>query len=386
MIGRNKKNSHGAVLLLVLGMLMVLSIIVSLFLNDVMRDTFMRIQLQGKDVLRHHAYNVLESLMGRLEHDTLCDNTINFQYFSLTNLPTNLPESIKINVSLTDESGKIPLNHTTQKKLKALFCLFGDHWDGQAFMQEYWKWLSRKDASVNLIEENHWPLQNKRIIQARTKIDETSKNETENKIKFPKMLLSYDQLREIDKFRAFFFDEKGQPNQHMERLKACSSLWNTGKVNINSASKEVLDILSKNFPLDLDKIENHLGLTETSANNPQLYKSLQEMNELGHANFTLTAKKEDISTNKKENASNAKRTTVTQEQATSYLTVQPHTICACISIEEADLSFQLNALIEISVSESPIYKKQLTNQQKNSSINKMGCVAASVRSLKENFL
>ena len=63
MISGSKKSIRGAVLLLVLGMLMILSTIVSLFLNDVMRDTFMRIQLQGKDTLRHHAYNALETLI-----------------------------------------------------------------------------------------------------------------------------------------------------------------------------------------------------------------------------------------------------------------------------------------------------------------------------------
>ena len=371
MIRGSKNPICGAVLILVLGMLMVLSTIVSLFLNDVMRDTFMRVQLQGKDALRHHAYNALDALIGHLEHAAVCHNTIDVKHFSLPNLQAVLPESIKIRVSLIDESGKIPLNNTTQKRLKALFCLFGDLWDGQTLMREYWQWLSRKDNASNLIDVNQWEVQDKRRIHARTSVSDTSKDKPENKIKFPKVLLSYDQLREIDKFREFFFDEKGHPNDRMERLKACSSLWNTGAVNINSANKDVLEALSKNFSLDLDKIESHLGLTEESAKNPQRYKSLREMDELGHANLVLSHQKQD----------NDQKTP--QKEAISYLTVRPHTLMAYILVNEADVSFQLNALLEIEDNDP---KDGLTKQRKNHSIIRGGHCSVVVRSLSENFL
>lgn len=375
MISGSKNSLRGAVLILVLGMLMILSTIVSLFLNDVMRDTFMRIQLQGKDTLRHHAYNALDMIISQLEHTVVCNNTIDVKHFLLPELKDVLPESVNIQVNLIDESGKIPLNNTTQKRLKALFCLFGDIWDGQALMHEYWQWLSRKEDASNVIEENEWKVQNKRRIQARSEVGESTKDKPENKIKFPKVLLSYDQLREIDKFRTFFFDEKGQPNEKMERLKACSSLWNTGKVNINSANKDVLEALSKNFFLDLDKMENYLGLTEETAKNPQRYKSLRELNELGHANLVLNKQKQ--SKEKKE----SEEKSIPQEDALSYLTVQPHTIATRILVEEADISFQLNVLLEISVP-----KNSLTKQRKNRLIEEEGQVDVIVKSVCENFL
>ena len=373
----NKEPIRGAVLILVLGMLMVLSTIVSLFLNDVMRDTFMRIQLNGKDTLRYHAYNVLDALIGHLEHAVVCHKTIDVKNFSLPSLQTLLPESIKIQVNLIDESGKIPLNQTTQSRLKALFCIFGDLWDGETLMREYWQWLSRKDNASNLIDINQWEVQDKQRIHARTSVSDDSKDKPENKIKFPKVLLSYDQLREIDKFREFFFDEKGQPNDKMERLKACSSLWNTGAVNINSANKDVLEALSKNFSLDLDKIENYLGLAEGSEKNPQKYKSLHEMNELGHADFVLNPQKQS------KEQTIAPQKIPKKEKATSYLTVQPHTIAAHILLEEADISFQLNVLLEIENMTSP---NGLTNRQKNPLIETGGCCNVVVKSLAENFL
>jgi hypothetical protein len=355
---------------------MVLSTIVSLFLNDVMRDTFMRIQLQGKDALRHHAYNALDALIGHLEHAVICDQIIDIKRFSLPSLQAALPESIKIQVNLVDESGKIPLNNTTQQRLKALFCLFGDLWDGQTLMREYWQWLSRKDSASNLIDLNQWEVQDKRRIHARTSVSEASKDKPDNKVKFPKILLSYDQLREIDKFREFFFDEKGQPNDKMERLKACSSLWNTGAVNINSANKDVLEVLSKSFFLDLDKIENHLGLTEESAKNPQRYKSLREMNELGHANLTLNRQKQNNETKASTKESFQK------EDALSYLTIQPHTLKARILVEEADVSFQLNALLEIEATS----KESLTKRSKNHLIDMKGRCSVVIKSVSENFL
>lgn len=375
MIRGNKRPIGGAVLILVLGMLMILSTIVSLFLNDVMQNTFMRIQLQGKDVLQHHAYNALDTLIGCLEHETVCNNIIDVNKFSLPKFSDSLPESIKIQVKLTDESGKIPLNHTTQKRLKALFCLFGDLWDGQALMREYWQWLSRKDSAAELVEKDLWQIQNRRRIQTRPQTDESTQNNPTNKIKFPKNLLSYAQLGEIDKFRAFFFDDKGLPNDKMERLKACSSLWNTGTININSANKDVLEALSKNFSLDLDKIENYLGLTEESSKHPQRYKSLKEINELGHANLVLNSKK------KSNTAKESDPKAAPQESATTYLTVQPHTIAAHILVEEADVSFQLNALLEITNSED-----SLTKGQKSRLIGGKGRHNVIVRSVSRYFL
>ena len=163
----------------------------------------------------------------------------------------------------------------------------------------------------------------------------------------------------------------------MERLKACSSLWNTGKVNINSVNKDVLEALSKNFFLDLDKMENYLGLTEETAKNPQRYKSLRELNELGHANLTLNKKKQNNEKKESEGKS------IPQEDALAYLAVQPHTLDARILVEEADISFQLNVVLEIVCSGQ---KDNLTKSSKNHLMGKKGLFDVTLRSISENFL
>lgn len=372
----DRAKHRGAVLIMVLGMLMLMSIIVSLFLNDIMEDAYFKIQLNGSTQLRHQAYNALNYVTSYIEQCVTNSLRIDFSKAGSKEIKLNGLENVKIYVQLTDESGKIPLNKKVKlQELKPLFCLFGDIWDGQMLAQSYLNWLNRKAVESQLIELDGWPSNNKKQKSTQRQQDSVQKQQEDkkesptNKIIFPRDLNVYAQLKEIDKFREMFFDEKGNPNEKMERLKNCSTLFNVGKININSANKDVLEALSKNFQLDLDQMENYLGLSEYNKSEPKFYQSLKEINTLGHGHLNLGSAKEQ-----------SNQTTVQGKQekdCRGTLSVESSIVSTTITVQEADTSFVLNVIL---VCDKPI----LTKAKKGASISNTTTVQ--VKSLTENYL
>lgn len=358
----NNRNEHkGAVLIMVLGMLMVMAIIVSLFLNDIMEESYLRIQLNGKTHLRHQAYNALNYVISYI--DQCLNNSLRIDFSKIGNKEIKLKgfEAIKTYVQFTDESGKIPLNKvkSNQRNLKSLFCLFGDIWDGQMLAQSYLNWSNRKSVDSQLIEQDKWLLSNKKQKTVQKQQDD-KKEAPANKITFPRNLNVYAQLKEIDKFREMFFDEKGNPNEKMERLKKCSSLYNVDKININAVNKDVLEVLSKNFSLDLDQMENYLGLSEYSKTEPKFYKSLKEINTLGHGHLSFETKTDQ-----------GKQ----QIDCRDTLSVEPSFISVIITVQEADTSFVLKTILFCD-------KPNLTKSNKNVNITD---IKVRIKSLAENY-
>ena len=71
-----KHKTKGAVLIFVLGMLMALSGLVSVFISSVIQDVLLKFQIQGKGDLKHHAENAFNAVWCGLEDalrkDKLC--------------------------------------------------------------------------------------------------------------------------------------------------------------------------------------------------------------------------------------------------------------------------------------------------------------------------
>ena len=357
----HRDKQKGAILLMVLGMLVLMSFIVSLFLNEIMEDAYLRIQLNGKTQLRHQAYNALNYIISYIEQCFNISQHIDFNTLKEKEIKLKGDTSIKTYVKLIDESGKIPLNKgsVSLRDLKPLFCLFGDIWDGQMLTQAYQHWLQRKPIESKLIEKDDWSLDVKK--QKNPEENPQEEQKTINKILFPSNLNTYTQLNEIDKFRTMFFDEKGNPNEKMERLMHCSSLYNVEKININSANKDILDVLSKNFSLDLDQMENYLGLSKDHKEAPKFYRSLKEINTLGHGNLSFETKQ----------GNNMK-----QKDCRDTLSVETTIVSITITVQEADTSFVLTAVLDYD-------KQKLTKEKKNGSIYN---AEFQIKSLIENYL
>ncbi len=334
-----KNRRQGAILILVLGMLMLMSIIVSLFLSDVMRDSFLKIQLSGKETLRHEAYNILSAVKCQLEQKLSREGILEKNYDLLKEIKVDLPESMNVTVVVQDESGKIPLNDPNQKMLKALFCLFVDIWDAQKLTQDYWQWYHQKPIHSRMIECEGYRTKtnlskNKEVKTVKSDEKKTAENLNQGP-QFTYALGSYDQLKDISSFKAVFFDEKGVGNSKLDRLIACTTLLGGYPVNINSASKDVLEVMGKNFALDLDRVEQHLGLSENSKEKPKIYKDLKEINSQGHGALTLEKKDSDAAKN--------------QLDVRMFLGTSPRIVSVKIMLREADASFCLSSIFTLTI-------------------------------------
>ena len=364
------KRISGSILVMVLGILMILSVIVTSFLKNLSQEMQLKLQLEGKPDLRHEAYNALEVVRCQLEQ-MLANNDDPQKAASVQRM--RLPGTVKAEVTIIDESGKIPLNHSDEKQLIDLFRLFGDMWEAKALAQEYTKWLKEKPVVCTLIDKN--PLSTATSDDGKSKnkkekekkeddetSDESSEDEGGEKKKsddagkptFPKGLNNYLQLAEINKFRALFFDKEGKPNKQLKRLAACTSLYSDWPININAASRDVLAVVGKRVSLDADAVLQHLGVGEKNPKEKHRYKSLQEIDALGHGH---TASSSEDGEGKKKGS------------AEKILTTKPTLLTVKLSLKDGGISFALQARFKVC-------------EGKSSSKGKKG-VAASVLSVVE---
>lgn len=341
-----KSRLSGSILVMVLGILMILSVIVTSFLQNLSREMQLKLQLEGKTDLRHEAYNALEVVRCQLEQ-LLTNNDDPQKATSVQRM--RLPSTVKAEVVIIDESGKIPLNHSDEKQLTDLFRLFGDMWEAKALAQEYTKWLKEKPVVCTLIDRN--PLaaggkeKSKKDKDKEEKKDdeETSdeggdgeekkkKSDDAGKPTFPKGLNDYLQLREINKFRTLFFDKEGKPNKQLKRLAACTSLYSDWPININAVSRDVLSVVGKRVSLDADAVLQHLGVDQKNAKEKHRYKNLQEIDALGHGHTSASSE-----------SGEGKK----QGGAEKILTTRSKLLTVSLSLKDGGVSFVLQARFKV---------------------------------------
>jgi len=343
------KRISGSILVMVLGILMILSVIVTSFLKNLSQEMQLKLQLEGKPDLRHEAYNALEVVRCQLEQ-MLANNDDPQKAASVQRM--RLPSAVKAEVAIIDESGKIPLNHSDEKQLTDLFRLFGDMWEAKALAQEYTKWLKEKPVVCTLIDKN--PLaaatsdggkEKSKKDKEEKKDDEDTSDENDNdaegkkksddagKPTFPKGLNNYLQLAEINKFRALFFDKEGKPNKQLKRLAACTSLYSDWPININAVSRDALAVVGKRVSLDADAVLQHLGVDQKNAKEKHRYKNLQEIEALGHGQ--LGGGGEGSEDKKKKGG------------AEKILTTKPTLLTVRLSLKDGGISFVLQAQFKV---------------------------------------
>ena len=341
------KRISGSILVMVLGVLMILSVIVTSFLQNLSQEMQLKLQLEGKSDLRHEAYNVLEVVRCQLEQ-MLANNDDPQKAASVQRM--RLSKDIKAEVTIIDESGKIPLNHSDEKQLIDLFRLFGDMWEAKALAQEYTKWLKEKPVVCTLIDKNPLAAASSDDGKEKSKKNKEEKKEDKDasdeksdgegekkkadagKPTFPKGLNDYLQLREINKFRALFFDKEGKPNKQLKRLAACTSLYSDWPININAVSRDVLSVVGKRVSLDADAVLQHLGVGQKDAKEKHRYKNLQEIDALGHGHTAASSESDE---GKK------------KEGAEKILTTKPTLLTLKLFLKEGDISFVLQARLKV---------------------------------------
>jgi hypothetical protein len=194
---------------------------------------------------------------------------------------------------------------------------------------------------------------------------------------FSTHLQSYDNLASFPPFKKIFFEQKRDRNQ-WHRFVACTSLYNDGAVNINSASEDVVDILAKLHPLNADEVKKYLKGPVKADSPPPHYESLSKINELGHGQLKLSASgdhkkslaKEDKNETKQTDtegetgaeAENPQASTVPRRRNTVDIDVHCRVLRIDVAVQKSDTRFGLTGLVKFS-SNNAVNEKRKTSSK-----------------------
>jgi type II secretory pathway component PulK len=354
----------GAILLMVLGLLMLLSFLVVVFLKNLTQDIKIHAQLLGSADLKHHAYNGLNVVWTGLEeilevHKDLFSPLQGWnKIISISKI--KVPKGVQLKVHIEDESGRIPLNNPDKRLLLNLFNLFGDYLDSQVLAQSYLQWLRRKPVEVTLMENRTLPgtlLQKEKTTDKKTGGENKSASEDPHGNEPPGMFLptclnGYQQLAEIESFQKRFFNKGSFCDDALKRLKECTTLLGSLPINVNTAPKDVWVCLSKIFSIDLEQVENFMGKTEQAQGRGKYYKSIAEIDKRGHGNLKLEQRSSE------EKKDNTQRNIVEK-----FMGVSARILKVEIEVLHADVSYILTAVFE--VNKIPVQKQDSKQQAKS---------------------
>jgi type II secretory pathway component PulK len=354
----------GAILLMVLGLLMLLSFLVVIFLKNLTQDIKVRAQLLSSADLKHHAYNGLNVVWTGLEeileiHGDLFSPLQGWdKIISISKI--KVPKGIQLKVHIEDESGRVPLNNPDKRLLLNLFNLFGDYLDSQALTQSYLQWLCRKPMEITLMENRILPgtsSQKEKVTEKETvgESKNASEDPHENKppgVFLPTCLNNYQQLSEIESFQKRFFSKGSFCDDTLKRLKKCTTLFGSLPINVNTAPKDVWVCLSKIFSIDLEQVENFMGKTEQSQSRGKYYRSIAEINKRGHGNLKL-----------EQHSSEKKKDNTQHNFVEKFMGVSARILKVEVEVLHADVSYILTAIFK--VNKTPMQKQESKQQAKS---------------------
>jgi len=240
-------NSQGSILIGVLVILFLMSIVILKFITEATREIEYQSQFQGQEDLRSQAYCVFDAALATLHEIREIDGQLYRPVqgwgdpLGYSNIP--LPEGIKSEVKITDESGKLPINHNNVQIWNLLFEEMGiDLSDAEILTDSLIDWMDQDDLKrLNGAEKDDYELDSKEYKPS---------NE---------MLKDFDELKLIQGFDEQFFNkEDGTPNQFFQSFKRSVSLHNQHPVNVNAAQGLVLNVLARTGGFDGEYPQQHL--------------------------------------------------------------------------------------------------------------------------------
>lgn len=237
----------GTILVIVVILLIFAATALAAFLDRASNDLLVASHLKVSNRLREDAYSALETTLGVLEDFYHADGNALHSPGEGWGDPLGFAgwtpaAGHKVEVSFADESGKLPLIHTDQTTMVALFESWG---------------LSQDDAQHLTDVLRVWVHPDALPVVA-----PTADYETDPGVPYDRPLRSlrtYDELAAIDYARDVLYDASGRPNEMWWRFYNDFSLFNYTTPNINGASPEVLAALGQWTGPQLQNIADFLA-------------------------------------------------------------------------------------------------------------------------------
>lgn len=232
--GHRSSPQKGSVLIAVLAIIVLLSFMVTRFIDEAVEDLEYQAIFNEPADARAFAYSMLEATLATIQEVALIDDGNLYapeQGWSdpISYAGIEVPSGWEVTVQIQDEGGKLPLNTMSEAILNRLLeetldIGFGETRELSSTLAD---WIDSDDTRrLNGAESDEYLLRSPPYKAAN------------------RPLQSLDELKLLNRWDEIFFDEEGQPNELFEQLSNLVSVQNSGQVNINSAPAEVLEVLS----------------------------------------------------------------------------------------------------------------------------------------------
>ncbi|TVP79203.1 MAG: hypothetical protein EA353_06795 [Puniceicoccaceae bacterium] len=245
----HSQRKRGSVLIAVLGIILLLSFIVTRFIDEAVEDLEYRAIFNEPANVRSFTYSMLEVALATIHEVGLIDDGKLYapeqgwadpiEYARI-----EIPNGWEVSISIRDESGKLPINTMSEASLNRMFEESFDFDFGTA----------RELSSVLL----DWidPDDNRRLNGAESE-DYLRRNPPYRAANRP--LQSLKELRLLKVWEDHFFDESGQPNERFYQLEGMVSVLHSGPANLNSSPQQVLEMLALQDGYDQRSLFDGLG-------------------------------------------------------------------------------------------------------------------------------
>jgi len=230
-----KKNvKQGSVLVAVMAIILLITFVVTRFMNEAIEDLEYRAIFNEPTDVRAYAYSMLEVALANMQEVALIDEGKLYASEQGWSDPINyaqvkVPSGWEVEIEIQDESGKLSINTMSESLLNRML-----------EEQLEFDFGTARELSSTLsdwIDED-----SQRRLNGAESDDYLSNNPPYRAANRP--LQSLKELRLLKVWEDEFFDEDGIPNERFTQLSRMVSVLNNGAVNLNASPDEVLDILA----------------------------------------------------------------------------------------------------------------------------------------------
>jgi len=257
----SRSSRRGSVLIAVLAIILLLSFLITKFMEEALEDLEYRSIFNEPVDVRSYAYSILEISLATIHEVALIDEGKLYapeqgwdrplEYANVT-----VPNGWEVSVTITDEGGKLAINTMDEELLNRML--------EESFEFDFGTSRELSSMLLDWIDEDS----TKRLNGAESE-DYLRRNPPYRAANGP--LQSLEELRMLEVWEDEFFDEEGQPNERFTKLSNMVSVYHSGVVNLNKAPPEVLELLALQDGYDeeylFDGLEQpYLTQTPESAN------------------------------------------------------------------------------------------------------------------------
>lgn len=240
----SRHSRRGSVLVAVLAIILLLSFMITRFMHEAVEDLEYRALFNEPSDVRSFAYSMMEVSLATLQEVALIDEGKLYAAEQGWGDPISyagiaIPNGWDVQITISDEGGKLPLNTMPEELLNSLLeeQLDFDYGTARELSSTLSDWIDENDS--------------RRLNGADTE-DYLDRNPPYKAANAP--LQSLEELRLLQTWEDEFFDENGNPNELFDQLSGLVSVMNSGTINLNAAPQEVIDIIAQEDGFQKDSV------------------------------------------------------------------------------------------------------------------------------------